>query len=303
MIHVSQGHEKSISLEVFLKSVLCFSQNIIHNFKLHCFEDTLKDTLKSCMMDFSITNNSLIVNNKILSLELLKMNTGETQTTNSLNSCLKACSQDDILLTLPSSKDQFVIKNAKFNGHTEFFRHIYANHDLSMLFIGHKMNLLLLSDHIAISEVSNYLTLDLIKSKSVKTINYLLKFRKLENIYFSGINPHAGENGLLGTEDSFIHEAIKSLKGVFPEINFKGPLPADTIYFENFSNNDLFIFSNHDQGLTLFKSMYGLSGINTTVGLPFMRVSPDHGTAFHLYGKNSANYSGMFYLINEISKW
>jgi 4-hydroxythreonine-4-phosphate dehydrogenase len=108
---------------------------------------------------------------------------------------------------------------------------------------------------------------------------------------------------MMGDEDNEISKSIVRLKQKFSNISFLGPIAADTLFFNQHDSNTLFIYAYHDQGLSVFKQHNGLQGINLTLGLPFIRVSPDHGTAFELYGKDRANYLGMNYLLDEILKW
>lgn len=302
MIHISQGHENSIGLEVLLKSLICLPQKDLHFLKLHCFKDTLETTLNSIHIKYEIFDDKLIINDKVLTLKLLKKNSLLSETLISLESTLKSCSTDDILLTLPSSKDQFQKNNSSFNGHTEFFRTFFSNSNLSMAFIGPINNVLLLTDHIPISQVASSISSESVLLKVSNVLDNIGPLRSIRRVIFSGINPHCGEDGLMGNEESSLYESIKILKNKYEDIEFLGPISADTLQFFPSDCSDLLVYSSHDQGLAPFKTINGLLGINTTFGLPFLRVSPDHGTAFHLYGKNSAHYQGMLFVLKEILK-
>ena len=129
--------------------------------------------------------------------------------------------------------------------------------------------------------------------------NFKKYFFPFEEVVFSGINPHAGENGILGDEEKHIKSAMTDLEKHYGKI-FTGPFSGDTLHHHYLSDkNQLFVYMYHDQGLAQFKSQYGLIGLNITLGLPFLRLSVDHGTAFELYGKNKANISGMLFLLKQ----
>lgn len=301
MIHISQGHEESIGLEVLLKSILTIPSKYLNQLKLHCYKDTLIKHLEIINIDHKITDNQLIINNRIIALKLLK-NTNLSQTLTSLDSAIDECGTEDVLLTLPSSKDQFVKDNYNNNGHTEYFRNVYKDSNLSMAFVGPLNNILLLTDHIPVSEISKSINTNMIIEKTSKVLDNIHSIREVNRVLFSGINPHCGEEGLMGSEEKHIEEAIKHLSHKYSNIDFIGPISGDTIQFIPTDKTDLLVYSAHDQGLAPFKTVNGLLGINVTFGLPFLRVSPDHGTAFYLYGKNEANYQGMLFVLNKILK-
>jgi 4-hydroxythreonine-4-phosphate dehydrogenase len=290
LIHVTAGLKNGIGLEVFLKSYLCISAVNQRKFILYCQKSSFIDQCKL-----------LKVLPSDLSLKTVFLDESIPQTLGSIQLAMEAINPEDILLTLPSSKEEFKINGKFYSGHTEYFREYFNNSNIVMSFISRSLNVLLLTDHIKLNEVGSYITTDLITSKVRLFLKHIKSIRHINKILFSGINPHCGENGLMGEEDLVISEAIQLLKKDFG--NIVGPLAGDTLFFEDNSSSDLFVYSYHDQGLAVFKQNNGLLGINLTLGLPFLRVSPDHGTAPSLYGKNSANYLGMNYLLNEILKW
>lgn len=296
MILVTQGHEKSISLEVFIKSYLCLSLTKQKQVKLYCYLDSLVRTLDSLNISYQIHNDRLIISNTFLELKLL--NKKGSESLNCIEAAIEDISELDILLTLPTSKDQF---NGQ-SGHTEYFRKKYNVQDIPMSFISNNMNASLLTDHIAVKDISKNISKDSIVNKVSILLKKYPQYKELKRIIFSGINPHNGEDGQMGSEENEIHSAIKTLKKLFPSFEFLGPYPADTLVFNGYSPRDLIIFSAHDQGLGIFKQQSGLLGINVTFGLPFLRVSPDHGTAFDFYLKNKANYYGCLYLLETFIK-
>ncbi len=303
-IYVTQGHELGVGLEVFLKSFLQLSISDQKQFILSAYPQSLRETLNSLNIRYQIKGNELIIGNS--HLELLPV-TGKSpyQTTNTLISCLEKIGEKDILLTLPTSKDQLENKGKNLSGYTEFLRSYYQTPDVVMFFYSPHVKIFLITDHVPLKDVSSQITSSIIESKVEQVIHGCLKHHLYDptEILFSGINPHAGENGILGNEDAVIKQCLSHLKAKFPQINFQGPLSGDILSLSlEEKKNQILVYMHHDQGLSFFKSQMGLLGINISLGLPFLRVSVDHGTAFSLYGKNQANTSGCLYVIKEILK-
>lgn len=163
-----------------------------------------------------------------------------------------------------------------------------------MFFWSKELKVLLLTDHININEVTETLTPNYIVNKITSFLeSHKAQFNSVpKRVVFSGINPHCGENGLIGGEDEVIEDSLPFLVEDYPDIDFIGPLSADSMH-QIIQTDDVAVYAYHDQGLPYFKSKTGFSGINITLGLPFLRLSPDHGTAFELHGKNIANYQGI----------
>ncbi len=302
MIRVTQGHEKGIGLEIFLKAYLTLKKEHQKLFKLYCFRDSLESTLINCKIPFQINKNSTNFSSSDLSCEFLK-NKNLSETMISLNKSIRDMDNTDILLTLPSSKDQFKDDDNHYNGHTEYFRQFFKNNEITMSFLSSSSNFLLLTDHIDINEVSKSINEKLITEKIKHFLDSKLPNREIKEVFFSGINPHCGENGYISKDDEVINKAIETLKKRYQHINFHNMQAGDTLHFNIKNKSQLFIYSSHDQGLGVFKLKYGLTGINFSCGLPFKRVSVDHGTAFNLFGKNQASYIGMTYLMDEILSW
>ena len=198
----------------------------------------------------------------------------------------------DILVTAPINKDLSYSKSFKYTGHTDFFKH-YFNTNPLMLMISEELKIALLTDHIPIKDLSDALNKDLVKQKIKLLETCLLNDFKIikPKIAVLAINPHAGDNGLIGNEDqSIITPAINSFKGTASSIN--GPFSADTFFVnENYKKYDGVIASYHDQGLIPFKTISFGKGVNFTAGLPVVRTSPDHGTGFDIAGKGIADHT------------
>lgn len=290
MIYVTQGHEKGIGIEIFLKTFLMLSKQKREEIVFVCSKNDLEVNCKDLNIDFK----------KILNLNLLENETYcDLSSTNSMVTALSKIQSNDILVTMPTSKDQLIYNNKKLSGHTEFFRSYFNNQSILMLFRAINHNILLITDHISLKTVPSSIKKKLILEKLEIALNEFPKyFNKLNEIIFSGLNPHAGEQGILGNEEIEIESAIEILKQKYSNV-FKGPYSGDSLHFYENTLNQLFVYMYHDQGLATFKSKFGLLGLNITLGLPFIRLSVDHGTAFELYGKNKASTLGMIYLLQE----
>lgn len=283
MIYVTCGHEKGIGLEVFLKSYSLLQPSDREKFKLICNEKVLNETR-------SLTSIQLPIDCSFVEKR--------PYSTSALDQAMSLLSENDILVTMPTSKDQLFFNHQNVVGHTEYFRS-YFKKNVSMFFKSDDANVLLITDHVPLKELSNTITSELIEKQVETTINdYTKYFNAFENVYFAGLNPHAGEDGLLGLEEIKLRTAIKNLKAKFKKINFSDFLPADSMLINNkFSKENLFVYLYHDQALTPFKTLFKTQGANISLGLPFLRLSVDHGTAFDLYGKNVADYMGSYYVL------
>jgi len=198
----------------------------------------------------------------------------------------------DVLVTAPINKYNIQSDQFKFPGHTDYLDQELEGNAL-MFMVQDNLRVGLLTDHIPVSEVANHLTEKLIIQK-IETINKSLTQDFSINkpkIAVLGLNPHAGDNGVIGKEDGeILKPTIKKLsdKGIL----VFGPYSADGFFgsgqYEKF---DAVIASYHDQGLIPFKTLSFGSGVNYTAGLNKIRTSPDHGTAYDIAGKGIADYN------------
>lgn len=307
MIYISQGHERGVGIEILVKSLLCLPQSLISNFKLFIYPEDLKSTLESMKLECEVLENSFIVCNTKIYAHWLK-ETGIPHSTGSLMKALIEAERDkqSILLTMPTSKDQIVdpLRPSRIlAGHTEFFRDFYKNNNISMVFHGNELNSLLITDHLSLKDFIDKINTKMIVEKISTTIeSYPKTLSVLSSIYLSGINPHNGEGGILGNEDKFVSEAIEELKLRYPDKKIMGPYSGDTMIFHHKNNNSLFVYMYHDQGLGVFKALNKYIGINISIGMPILRMSVDHGTAFEMFGKNRADYSGCLFLLETALK-
>ena len=198
------------------------------------------------------------------------------------------------IVTCPVNKGIINSYGINFRGHTEFFAN-NTNENVVMMLTGGGIRVALMTTHIPLSEVPSRITQDLI-IKVVRIINkdFKIKFNiSSPRISVCGLNPHAGDLGSIGNEEiSTIIPAINKLKS--QGININGPFAADTI-FQKFASNetDVVLAMFHDQGLPVLKYASFGTGVNITLGLPFIRTSVDHGTAIDIAGTGKADSSSL----------
>ncbi|AAC06973.1 4-hydroxythreonine-4-phosphate dehydrogenase PdxA [Aquifex aeolicus] len=203
------------------------------------------------------------------------------------------------ILTMPINK--FWAKKAGFQyeGQTEFLAKASGTKDYAMMMYSEKLKVVLLTTHIPLKDVPNYVKKEEILKK-VRLIRkeFLEKFKFEPLIKVLGLNPHAGEMGELGREE--IEEIIPAVEEAKKEgIKVVGPLVPD-VAFINPSEEDVFLCMYHDQGLIPFKMLAFDEGVNFTLGLPFIRTSPDHGTAYDIAWKNKARESSSLHALRLI---
>ncbi len=197
----------------------------------------------------------------------------------------------DVLVTAPINKHNIQSKDFSFPGHTEYLESKFPGSKSLMLMVSDVMKVGVVAGHIPIAKVPEYITKENIYQK-IKSLNQSLiedfNIRKPKIAVF-GLNPHAGDNGLLGTEEQeIIIPAIDMAKT--DGIVAIGPYPADGFFgSDNFKKFDAILAMYHDQGLAPFKALSFDNGVNFTTGLPIIRTSPSHGTAFEIVGKNLAS--------------
>ena len=202
----------------------------------------------------------------------------------------------DCLVTAPINKANVRAAGfSDFEGHTEYLAEATLTKDYAMMFVGKRMKITLVTRHVALKDVPEKLTADKISKTICLTHRYLSNQFHLKNprIAVAGLNPHAGEGGIFGKEEiDVISPAIKKASGACGKVF--GPIPPDVVFGEALQGKfDAVIAMYHDQGLIPFKLLYFKDGVNMTIGLPFVRTSPDHGTAFDIAGKGIADPSSM----------
>jgi 4-hydroxythreonine-4-phosphate dehydrogenase len=199
----------------------------------------------------------------------------------------------DALVTAPISKESLNIAGYNYPGHTEFLSELSGGAKIVMMFITEKLRVGLVTIHNAIKDVPLLINKEKIVEKLEIMNNSLKRDFGILNpkIAVCALNPHAGESGLFGDEEEkIIKPAIKLANE--KSINALGPFPSDTL-FVYYQKYDAILAMYHDQGLIPVKMQSFDSAVNFTAGLPFIRTSPDHGTAYDIAGKFVANNSSM----------
>lgn len=195
------------------------------------------------------------------------------------------------------------IFNNKFLGVTEYLskKNKCKNNEV-MLIYNKKLAVVPLTTHIKIKEVTNKINFKLIKTKIINLDKFYFKlFKKKPRIAILGLNPHNSENKSNSIENKIIKPAIIKLNKL--KVNIKGPFPADTAFNKkNATAYDVIVGMYHDQVLAPFKALYGYDAINITLGLKYLRLSPDHGTAHDIIGLNKASPQSLINTINFLNK-
>jgi 4-hydroxythreonine-4-phosphate dehydrogenase len=199
------------------------------------------------------------------------------------------------LVTAPISKEALNLAGYKFPGHTEFLAHKAGHPPVVMMLAGSRLKVVLVTIHEALALVPTLLTPERILTTARITHQALQKYFGLAQpkLAVAALNPHAGEGGLFGVEEkNIIEPAIRLAQDQGLELS--GPHPPDTLFYRAANGEfDAVVCMYHDQGLIPFKLLHFQDGVNVTLGLPFIRTSVDHGTAYDLAGKNQADHHSL----------
>ena len=199
------------------------------------------------------------------------------------------------LVTAPISKEALNLAGYKFPGHTEFLAHKAGRPPVVMMLAGPRLKVVLVTIHEAMARVPSLLNPERIVTTARITHQALKKYFGLAQprLAVAALNPHAGESGLFGDEEKSIIEPSLSLARD-QGIELSGPHPPDTLFYRAANGEfDAVVCMYHDQGLIPFKLLHFQDGVNVTLGLPFIRTSVDHGTAYDLAGKNQADHQSL----------
>lgn len=206
-----------------------------------------------------------------------------------------AATKIDVLVTAPINKDTIQNEDFKFPGHTEYLASMSNVEEHLMFLVSDRMRIGVVTGHIPIKDVANAITPEAILSKLRIMNESLLKDFGVPSprIAVLGLNPHAGDNGLLGEEEkTVIIPAIRDAQS--NGLKVYGPYGADGFFGTGqYKNFDAVLAMYHDQGLAPFKALAFEDGVNFTAGLPIVRTSPDHGTAYDIAGKGVADEGSM----------
>lgn len=297
-ILIVAGDPHSIFFEIFFKS---FQINIKSPIILICCKNLLKNQIKKFKIKKKIREinllklNEKILDNKKINLICIKLNNMSSQ--KSQNNYIKRCFEvafslikknySDKLINGPIEKKTFLKKN--FLGITEYIAAKFNIKKIGMLIYNKNLSVCPLTTHLPIKLVSKFITKKNIEEKLVllntffkKNLNYQPK------IAITGLNPHCESILKFNEDEKIIKPIIEVMKK--RNINVKGPFSADTIFSnKNRRLYDVIIGMYHDQVLTPIKTIYEYDAINITMGLPFLRVTPDHGPNKEMVGKNISN--------------
>ncbi|MEE2895623.1 MAG: 4-hydroxythreonine-4-phosphate dehydrogenase PdxA [Planctomycetota bacterium] len=200
----------------------------------------------------------------------------------------------DAIVTGPICKESWAAAGFRWPGHTELLAHRTRSRRQAMAFVSPRLRVVLATAHVPLMDVKNVLTIGRVH-ESIEFAHELGRDLGIERprIAVCGLNPHAGENGLLGDEDQrVIKPGIEVAKSQGLQVT--GPHPADTIFIGAASGeHDVVVAMYHDQGLIPVKLLGWDKAVNVTLGLPIVRTSPDHGTAFGIAGRNEADAGSM----------
>lgn len=198
------------------------------------------------------------------------------------------------IVTAPISKSAISLAGSRWKGHTEMLAELTNTKDYAMMLYGEPLRVILVTIHESLKDVPSLLNPQII----LKTIRLAQKGCmmfgiKSPKIAVAGLNPHSGEGGMFGTEE--INHIIPAIQMAISEgIDVTGPIPPDTVFYHAYNERyDIVVCMYHDQGLIPLKMVAFDKGVNITIGLPFIRTSPDHGTAYDIAWEGIAKPSSM----------
>jgi 4-hydroxythreonine-4-phosphate dehydrogenase len=207
----------------------------------------------------------------------------------------------DGLATAPLSKTAIHEAGMTDIGHTDILKRVSKCKDLYMCFVGKNFSVVLATGHVSLEKVTEELDETSLMGaiKAAAALKKLQPSKDKRSLALVGLNPHAGEGGLIGSQESTVFKKVlERLKT--EKIEVAGPLVPDVAFTEaNWKKYSVYVASYHDQGLIPFKMVHKRHGVHITMGLPFVRTSVDHGTAKDIFGKNLADYHSML----EALKW
>jgi 4-hydroxythreonine-4-phosphate dehydrogenase len=221
----------------------------------------------------------------------------------SIEAATKACLAGDCaaLITAPINKTALKLAGSSFPGHTEMLAHLCGGQNVAMMFASDAMNVMLTTIHLSLKNAINAITVESV-SRAIHHAHEAAPWLSISTgkprIAVAGLNPHASEDGLFGDEESLhISPAIKACRAV--GINVSGPYPPDTIFMRAKRGEfDIVVAMTHDHGLIAVKLNGIERAVNVTVGLPFLRASVDHGTAYDIAWQGKADSTNLLHVLN-----
>ena len=303
-VGVTSGDVNGVGLEIVLRS---FSEGLNNKaiVVLYASENALRfyQRLLNCSFDFHvIENEDAAVQGRLNLMECVSNVTinpgvstldGGRYALESLSSAVDSLlnKKIDVLVTSPINKHNIQSSKFEFPGHTEYLGRVFGVDNPLMLMCSSQLRIGVVTGHIPLSKVSSEITSEKIIEKITQMKHSIVKDFGIKNpkIAVLGLNPHAGDQGLLGKEDSDILEPAILYVNRNKEIAF-GPFPADGFFgSKKYLDYDGVLAMYHDQGLVPFKALAFESGVNFTAGLSVVRASPAHGVAYDIAGKGHAS--------------
>ena len=308
-ILVVAGDPKSVFLEIFFKSfkiskrplVLIVSKKVLkQQMKLFKYNFNLNELFNQKIKRKEISNKDI----NFINVPIKDINNTKEYLENCFNVALKILNQNKneniSLINGPINKEKF-LKN-KHLGITEYLgSKTNKLKDVVMLIYNKKLSVSPLTTHLPLKDVYKNIS-------KIKIINHVKKIdlffnkhiKRKPNIAITGLNPHCESNFRKSEEKNIIIPAINFL--ISKNYNVSGPFPADTIFLkDNYKKFDVVIGMYHDQVLAPIKSIFGFNAINITLGLPFLRISPDHGPNVKMFGKNISNPDSLKHAIKFLN--
>ena len=302
------GDINGIGPEIVIKTLNEISSKTKNKFYFVCPSDVFKETTKFVKPKFKYEIVEKVDKLspfpvQIIDLGSARISPGKATAIsgkisyNSIKTAFKLAAEKEVdaMITAPISKTAFKIAKINFPGHTEMLAKWSTTKNYVMMFLSKKLNAALLTIHKPVKMVPGLIT----KEKLLNTVNTLYQTLKIDLNIFSpkiavlGLNPHAGENGIIGNEEEkVIKPVIKHLQSTK---KVSGPFSSDAFFgAEMYKQYDLILGMYHDQVLIPFKLLNFSSGVNYTAGLKIIRTSPDHGVAYDIAWKNKADESSLF---------
>ena len=208
------------------------------------------------------------------------------------------------MVTAPVNKEKIADISPGFIGHTEYLQKAFSRSHVTMCMVGKKFTAIPVTRHIPVKDIAGQVTVNLLFDtlKDVSNGIDMLSLKPDPVVCVCALNPHCGEGGKIGYEEiQTIDPVVKSAKSMFK--NIIGPMSSDTVFYKALKGEiDIVIGMYHDQCLAPFKMVEFDTGVNMTLGLGFVRTSPDHGTAYDIAGKDIANPESMFQAIKVALK-
>ena len=304
-ILIIPGEKKSIFFEIFFKSIK--SINIISPLILICDQKILYSEIKKYKFKkkIEIINLNNVFQKRFLNKRIYVVDIGNHESKDYIEICFRVAFKlikrglSKKLINGPINKSKTLKK--KYLGVTEYVAKKFKQKKFAMLIYNKRLSVCPITTHLPLKSVTKKITKKLIREKIMIINNFFQKFLSLKpRIGVVGLNPHC-ESVLKYNEDTkIILPVINSMKKKFL---VKGPIPSDTIFLKNNRKKfDVIIGMYHDQVLTPIKTLYEYDAINITIGLPFLRVTPDHGPNELMVGKNKSNPTSLIKAISFLDK-